>query len=163
MNFANVHHFSASAYSPPKPDLGCFGYRVSKGEQEAPFHSLDSGLPVSDTVIGWYPRAMRYAVWNNKGGVGKSFLSFVLGTEVAQQRPDEHVILVDMCPQANLSEIVLGGNGTGAKVLEALLGGQHRKTVGGYFDTRIASPHQLTGEESSILTTGKDLQRKLTT
>src|SRR5687767_1763953 len=28
-------------------------------------------------------RPMRYAVWNNKGGVGKSFLSFVLGTEVA--------------------------------------------------------------------------------
>jgi len=98
---------------------------------------------------------MRYAVWNNKGGVGKSFLSFVLGTEVAHQKPDEHVILVDMCPQANLSEIVLGGNGSGAKVLEQLLKESSRKTVGGYFDSRIASPHQLTGNESHFLVQGK--------
>jgi chromosome partitioning protein len=34
-------------------------------------------------------KAMRYAVWNNKGGVGKSFLSFVLGTEVAYRHPDQ--------------------------------------------------------------------------
>lgn len=53
---------------------------------------------------------MRYAVWNNKGGVGKSFLSFILGSEIVVRNPDEHVILVDTCPQANLSEIVLGGN-----------------------------------------------------
>lgn len=94
---------------------------------------------------------MRYAVWNNKGGVGKSFLSFVLGTEVAHQKPSEHVILVDMCPQANLSEIVLGGNGSGAKVLEKLLKEPNRKTIGGYFDSRIASPHQITGNESQFL------------
>lgn len=41
---------------------------------------------------------MRYAIWNNKGGVGKSFLSFVLGTEIANRDPDGRVILVDMCP-----------------------------------------------------------------
>ena len=29
---------------------------------------------------------MRYAVWNNKGGVGKSFLSFVLATEISHTR-----------------------------------------------------------------------------
>jgi hypothetical protein len=57
--------------------------------------------------------AMRYAVWNNKGGVGKSFLSFVLGTEVAHRHPDKNVILVDMCPQANLSEIVLDPHTSG--------------------------------------------------
>ncbi|HCU24117.1 MAG TPA: ATPase, partial [Deltaproteobacteria bacterium] len=56
---------------------------------------------------------MRYAVWNNKGGVGKSFLSFVLSTELANSNPDKKIILVDMCPQANVSEIVLGGNGKG--------------------------------------------------
>lgn len=91
--------------------------------------------------------AMRYAVWNNKGGVGKSFLSFVLGTEAAHRYPKRHVLLVDMCPQANLSEIVLGGNGSGAKKLEHLLGDKNRKTIGGYFDTRIASPHKTTGSE----------------
>ena len=57
----------------------------------------------------------RYAIWNNKGGVGKTFLAFVLGTEIAKRDSDEKVILVDMCPQANLSEIVLGGNQKGLR------------------------------------------------
>lgn len=95
--------------------------------------------------------AMRYAVWNNKGGVGKSFLSFIVGTEVAHRNPNHHVILVDMCPQANLSEIVLGGNGKGSDRLEKLLAEKERKTVGGYFDSRIASPHKTTGAEAAYL------------
>ena len=94
---------------------------------------------------------MRYAIWNNKGGVGKSFLSFVLGTEIAKRAPDGHVILVDMCPQANLSEVVLGGNGAGSKKLTEILDDNDRKTVGGYFDKRIASPHQRTGREGESL------------
>ncbi|WP_367829696.1 ParA family protein, partial [Salmonella enterica] len=55
----------------------------------------------------------------------------------------------DMCPQANLSEILLGGNGTGAANLANLI--QQRKTVGGYFDRRTRSPHMLTGSETSFL------------
>ncbi|MGI0135201.1 MAG: ParA family protein [Candidatus Micrarchaeaceae archaeon] len=104
---------------------------------------------------------MRYAVWNNKGGVGKSFLSFVLGTEVAHARLDRSVILADMCPQANLSEIALGGNGHGAERLQKLLEGKHRKTLGGYFDTRIASPHKVTGDESKYLLHAKDYNTHL--
>jgi cellulose biosynthesis protein BcsQ len=92
---------------------------------------------------------MRYAVWNNKGGVGKTFLSFVLGTELANNKSDEHVLLVDMCPQANLSEIILGGNGKGAAALTKLI--DDRKTIGGYFDSRISSPHKITGDETSYL------------
>jgi chromosome partitioning protein len=94
---------------------------------------------------------MRYAVWNNKGGVGKSFLSFILGSEIAERNPETHVILVDMCPQANLSEIVLGGNGNGASKLQNLLSGKHRNTIGGYFDSRISSPHLKTGDEATFL------------
>jgi len=101
----------------------------------------------------WYNfRAMRYAVWNNKGGVGKSFLSFVLGTEIAHARPDRTVVLVDMCPQANLSEIVLGGNGHGATHLQKLIASKNRKTIGGYFDSRIASPHKIIGNEPTSAT-----------
>jgi chromosome partitioning protein len=100
--------------------------------------------------------AMRYAVWNNKGGVGKSFLSFVLGTEIAHARPDRNVILVDMCPQANLSEIVLGGNGHGATHLQKLIATKNRKTIGGYFDSRIASPHKTIGDENGYLLRAKD-------
>jgi chromosome partitioning protein len=101
-------------------------------------------------------KAMRYAVWNNKGGVGKSFLSFVLGTEVAHRHPDKNVILVDMCPQANLSEIVLGGNGKGAETLSKVLSSKKRKTIGGYFDERIDSPQKMTGNEKSFLIRGHD-------
>lgn len=99
---------------------------------------------------------MRYAVWNNKGGVGKSFLSFVLATEIAYRNPNEHVIVVDMCPQANLSEIVLGGNGSGATALQNILGEANRRTVGGYFDERIASPHRQTGAEPQYLLRASD-------
>ena len=94
---------------------------------------------------------MRYAIWNNKGGVGKSFLSFIVGTEIAHRCPTDHVVLVDMCPQANLSEVVLGGNGKGSENLANLLGSNDRRTVGGYFDVRIASPHGISGRESSYL------------
>lgn len=93
-------------------------------------------------------RPMRYAMWNNKGGVGKTFLSFVLATEIANAR-NVPVLLVDMCPQANLSEIVLGGNGIGSDRLDAHI--RERKTIGGYFDSRINSPHSKTGKESEFL------------
>lgn len=94
---------------------------------------------------------MRYAIWNNKGGVGKSFLSFVLGTEIANRDLDSRVILVDMCPQANLSEVVLGGDGRGAQRHASLLAPPDRRTVGGYLDARIESPHQRTNTEGEYM------------
>jgi chromosome partitioning protein len=94
---------------------------------------------------------MRYAVWNNKGGVGKSFVSFIGACEYARQHPDQMAVIVDMCPQANVSEVVLGGNGKGSAELEKLLSAENRRTVGGYFDERITSPHKLTGNETSYL------------
>jgi cellulose biosynthesis protein BcsQ len=49
-----------------------------------------------------------YAFWNNKGGVGKSFLCFVAATEYAAKHPDIDVYVIDLCPQANVSETLLG-------------------------------------------------------
>lgn len=103
-----------------------------------------SVLPVSHRG----EKLMRYAIWNNKGGVGKTFLSFVLATEIANARKIP-VVMVDMCPQANLSEIVLGGNGIGSERLDKLI--QDRNTIGGYFDSRINSPHAKTGKEPEFL------------
>ena len=97
---------------------------------------------------------MRYAIWNNKGGVGKSFLTFVFASEYASKNPDKTVYVIDMCPQANVSEIFLGGNGNGTQVLADLLeksGGQ-RQTIGGYFDSRIVQPHAKTGNETNFPT-----------
>jgi cellulose biosynthesis protein BcsQ len=93
----------------------------------------------------------RYAVWNNKGGVGKTFVAFVVAAEYAAGHPDQTVVVIDMCPQANVSEILLGGNGDGAAHLSRFLKKSPRQTIGGYFDQRITSPHSKTGTEISFL------------
>ncbi len=59
---------------------------------------------------------MIYAVWNNKGGTGKTFLTFMMAGEYAADNPEQKVVVIDLCPQANVSEIVLGGNGRGSTV-----------------------------------------------
>jgi cellulose biosynthesis protein BcsQ len=104
---------------------------------------------------------MRYAIWNNKGGVGKSFVTFITACEYAHQNPDKLVVIVDMCPQANVSEVVLGGNGKGAKELEKLLSVPKRNTIGGYFDERISSPHKISGNETSYLIKASPINENL--
>lgn len=94
---------------------------------------------------------MIYAVWNNKGGVGKTFLTFILAAEYAIKSPSTKVVIMDLCPQANVSEMVLGGNGKGSKKLTKILDKEPRLTIGGYFDERISSPHKVTGTEATHL------------
>lgn len=104
---------------------------------------------------------LRYAIWNNKGGVGKTFVSFVTACEYGRLHPDEMVVIVDMCPQANVSEIVLGGNGKGAKELQKILDEKDRRTIGGYLDERIESPHKTTGNETSYLIDAHEINKGL--
>ena len=95
---------------------------------------------------------MKYAFWNNKGGVGKTFLCFATAAEYARQHPDVSVVVMDLCPQANISEILLGGNGDGGDVLEDLLQRLPvARTIGGYYHQRILQPHGLTGTETDFL------------
>ena len=61
----------------------------------------------------------RCCVWNNKGGVGKTFLTYILATEFAKKNVD--VVVVDMCPQGNVSEMLLGGDGIGQDNMEKTL------------------------------------------
>lgn len=79
---------------------------------------------------------MRYMIWNNKGGVGKTFLTYTLATEYAIEHPEKSVAVVDMCPQANVSEMLLGGDGNGESQLYKLaLAGT---TISGYIKERYA-------------------------
>ena len=55
-----------------------------------------------------------------------------------------------MCPQANVSEILLGGNGNGATQLAKLLNRRHKQTIGGYFDSRLEQPQRKTGFEANF-------------
>lgn len=82
----------------------------------------------------------KYALWNNKGGVGKSFLAFSSACEYALANPDEHVLVLDMCPQANLTEMLLGGKDSTAAALDEFYAAKPRKSVGGYFEARLNSP-----------------------
>ena len=82
----------------------------------------------------------RYALWNNKGGVRKTFLTFALSCEYALANPDEEVIVLDLCPQANLTEMLLGGGEKANEALEKLYKQTPRCSVGGYFEARLTSP-----------------------
>jgi len=105
----------------------------------------------------------RYAVWNNKGGVGKTFFTFMAASEYARIHEDKIVVVIDMCPQANVSEIFLGGNGAGAKQLGKLLSSEPRKTIGGYFDLRVSSPHKSPGSELDFLLDVAKVNKQLPT
>lgn len=83
-----------------------------------------------------------YSFWNNKGGTGKTSLVFQSICRYADKHKKERVLAVDLCPQANLSEMLLGGltNDGSAHLLERQ-GERVRATVGGYFQLRLPSPY----------------------
>lgn len=82
-----------------------------------------------------------YGFWNNKGGTGKTSLAFQTICRYAAQHPEERILAVDVCPQANLSELMLGGiQYKGSKNLLERQGAVARATIGGYFQARLPSP-----------------------
>jgi cellulose biosynthesis protein BcsQ len=79
------------------------------------------------------PIITSYGVWNNKGGVGKSTISFHLATRYAELNPDAKVLAIDLCPQANLSMMLLGGGIQGEnRVLQQCVVSPFPATVVGY-------------------------------
>lgn len=79
----------------------------------------------------------RYAVWNNKGGVGKSTLTFHLAATYAAKNPGERVLVIDMCPQANCTMMLLGSGTRGEARLIDLEQQSPAPTIAGYIDERI--------------------------
>ena len=76
----------------------------------------------------------RVIFWNNKGGTDKTTLAFQLLSEYARQNLDKKILVIDVCPQANLSELLLGGlNQSGSDVLLMRQGANPRATIGGYY------------------------------
>lgn len=57
----------------------------------------------------------RTIIWNNKGGTGKTSLAFQLLCDYAHSHPEKKILAIDVCPQANLSELLLGGLNQGWK------------------------------------------------
>lgn len=84
-----------------------------------------------------------YTFWNNKGGTGKTSLCFQSIVEYANQHQNERILVLDMCPQANLSELLAGGlvgNG-GTKLSQLYIAQPYRKSIGGYFEYRIQATY----------------------
>lgn len=78
-----------------------------------------------------------YVVWNNKGGVGKSTITFHIASVYAETNPDRDVVVIDMCPQANVSMMLMGGGQKGERNLQSLIEEKTPKTVVGYISDSI--------------------------
>jgi cellulose biosynthesis protein BcsQ len=97
----------------------------------------------------------KIAFWNNKGGTGKTTLAFQVICQYAVNYPKKRVLAIDVCPQANLSELMLGGlHQNGSNNLLIRQGANPRATIGGYFQLRLPSPYGVpTLTTSDFLTT----------
>lgn len=82
-----------------------------------------------------------YALWNNKGGVGKSYLTFQVACEYARTHRDKNVLVIDLCPQANASSMFLGGMERGEQQLDAIALATPKRTISGYIEDRVRSPY----------------------
>jgi cellulose biosynthesis protein BcsQ len=78
-----------------------------------------------------------YAIWNNKGGVGKSTITFHLASRYAETNPDTNVLVIDLCPQSNSSMMLLGGGNQGESEVIKYCSLAQPKTVVGYLSNVI--------------------------
>jgi cellulose biosynthesis protein BcsQ len=78
-----------------------------------------------------------YAIWNNKGGTGKSTITFHIASRFAELNPGRKVLVVDLCPQANASMLLLGGGIAGENRLLGLCSKTKPESVVGYISDAI--------------------------
>jgi cellulose biosynthesis protein BcsQ len=104
-----------------------------------------------------------YAVWNNKGGVGKSTISFHLAARLAEKRPNVNVLVIDACPQANASMLLLGGGTAGEGHVLNLCTEASPRTIVGYLSQVIAAGAGAPlPDPMNFVTTVADLNPNLT-
>ena len=86
-----------------------------------------------------------YTFWNNKGGTGKTSLCFQTTLKYAIDHPDERIIAIDMCPQANLSEYMLGSmlHNADENLNNLCLTQFVRQTIAGYFLDHIQTSYAM--------------------
>ena len=85
------------------------------------------------------PLLNSYGIWNNKGGVGKSTITFHLASRYAAQHPDQKVLVIDLCPQSNVSMMLLGGGTKGEQNVLNFCTAATPTTVVGYLSQVIAN------------------------
>lgn len=74
-----------------------------------------------------------YVVWANKGGIGKSTMTFQLACAAAHANPNKKVFVIDLSPQCDVSRMILGGGHFGGegKIINIMQAAQ-RKTIQSY-------------------------------
>lgn len=80
-----------------------------------------------------------YAIWNNKGGVGKSTITFHMAGRLGETREDLNILVIDACPQANGSMLLLGGGSLGENNVLDKCTLATPQTIVGYLSQVIAS------------------------
>ena len=101
------------------------------------------------------PLLKSYVTWNNKGGVGKTTLTFHMATHYALTHPLETVLVIDLCPQANVSSALLRGTGNVARLT------YERKTVSFYLHQVSSSYGLLTVNLQAFLTQVNGLNNQI--
>ncbi|CAF3286400.1 unnamed protein product [Rotaria socialis] len=118
----------------------------------APVATINAPSPMGKKM----PLEGSYVVWNNRGGSGKTNLTYHLAIKYAYRNPDKTVLVVDMCPQADLSHAFLGDDEDGHDYVSQIgslkkdpmiLDGQQRipRTISGYLDiyTSVGLPNNV--------------------
>ena len=99
------------------------------------------------------PLKESYVIWNNKGGVGKSTLTFHMASHYARRNPAEKVLVIDLCPQANVSMAFLSSRGhKGSERLPFLYNSE--RTISFYLQKSIEPGPVVEGR--NYLTTVRD-------
>lgn len=93
-----------------------------------------------------------YAFYNNKGGVGKTTLCQNAACLYAEQNPKELVLVIDLCPQANISQFLLGGGHVGYAANQRLQSTASRRNIVGFMDWVLAGNSGFTSIPASYMT-----------
>jgi cellulose biosynthesis protein BcsQ len=90
-----------------------------------------------------------YSFYNNKGGVGKTTLCFNSATLYAHNNPETQVLVIDLCPQANISQYLLGGGKAGYENNQRLQTVYKRRNVVGFVDWLLKGNSAFTKPQQS--------------
>lgn len=90
-----------------------------------------------------------YSFYNNKGGVGKTTLSQNAATLYAKEHPETQVLVIDLCPQANISQFLLGGGHKGYLTNQKIQAQNTRRNIVGFMDWLLKGNSGFTSIKSS--------------
>jgi cellulose biosynthesis protein BcsQ len=93
-----------------------------------------------------------YAFYNNKGGVGKTTLCQNAACLYAEQHSDRLILVIDLCPQANISQFLLGGGKKGYAENQRLQSQATRRNIVGFIDWLLSGNSGFTSISSSYMT-----------